>query len=699
MKASEARLLDLLQQAFQFCIPIYQRTYSWREFECRQLWHDILRAGSPGVTGHFVGSIVYVEAGLSITARKSPLLVIDGQQRLTSITLLLSALAAALDTLPEEKQEPIEGFSPVKIRHYYLLNPLETGSRREKLILTQSDNDTLHTFVHQHPLPVNSSVRIKANYEFFARQITELGDNLSVLCNGLSKLLVVEIALSREHDNPQLIFESMNSTGRELTQADLIRNFLLMGLEPEVQQQLYDHYWRQMEVEFGQEAYGASFDGFVRHYLTLKTGEIPNINAVYDAFKAYMRRADVADGGVESLVADLRRFAGYYCAMALGREKDSQLGEAFHDLRELKVDVAYPLLLELYADWKAGSLVRDEFLGALRLLESYVFRRAICNIPTNSLNRTFGQLARSLDKEHYLRSIEAHLLSLPSYRRFPGDDEFQRDLMLRDLYNMRNRSYWLRRLENYGTKERAPVENYSIEHIMPQNERLSTAWREMLGDDWERIHREKVHTLGNLTLTGYNSQYGDRPFSEKRDMVGGFRQSPLRLNRGLGDVMEWNEAAIDARAETLAKRACEVWASPPASSQPPPEPRLRQSYDVSDYPQLAAADLRSLFNALQREILALDPCVTEEFLKHYVSYKAESTVVLVVPQKRQLLLNINIPYASLHDPEKMARDVSDVGRWGAGEAQVALGSLSELPYVLGLIRQALEQQLGSPIDA
>lgn len=697
MKASEARLLDLLQQAFQFSIPIYQRTYSWREHECRQLWNDVLRAGSPGIAGHFLGSIVYVESGLAQAAKRVPLLVIDGQQRLTSITLLLAALADSLDERAEDRQEPVEGFSPIKIRHYFLQNPLESGTRRDKLVLTQTDRDTLNALIHQHPMPANRSVRVAENYEYFRHQIATLGNDLSVLCQGLAKLLVVDIALSREHDNPQLIFESMNSTGRELTQADLIRNFVLMGLEPERQTYLYEHYWRQMELEFGQEAYGEYFDDFVRHYLTLKTGEIPNINAVYDAFRAYVRRPDVAAAGIDGLVADLRTYARYFCAMALGREQDPELAIAFQELRELRVDVAYPLLLELYSDWKQGILSRSDFANALQLIESYVFRRAVCAIPTNSLNRTFASFARALDKGSYFASIEKHLLSLPSYRRFPRDEEFSRAFAERDLYNMRNRSYWLRRLENYGNKERAPVENYTIEHIMPQNERLSVAWREMLGPEWERVHRDKVHTLGNLTLTGYNSEYSDRAFLEKRDMLGGFRQSPLRLNRGLGNVERWDEAAIAARASDLANQACEVWPSPRASSAPTPSTYRRQNYDILDYPQLAPGPVRDLFDALQREILALDACVTEEFLKHYIAYKAESTIVNVVPQKRQLLLNISIPFASLHDPMGKARDVSEIGRWGNGEAQIALASASEVPYVVGLVRQALEQQLGSSI--
>ncbi len=378
--------------------------------------------------------------------------------------------------------------------------------------------------------PKGYSLRVTENFSLFESWISARAGDLVPVCKGLAKLVVVDIALDRDNDNPQLIFESMNSTGRELSQADLIRNFILMGLEPKLQTHLYEQFWRPMEVDFGQDAYSTHFDGFMRHYLTVKTGDIPNVREVYEAFKAYARSPSTAQAGVEALVADIRAFSRYFCAMALGTEADLDLKQAFHDLRELRVDVAYPFLLELYRDYTTGMLSVADFLAAARLVEAYVFRRAICNIPTNSLNKTFATFTKALKKDRYLESIQAHLLGLPSYRRFPNDDEFRRDLQTRDLYNFPRRSYWVRRLENQGRKERVAVDEYTIEHILPQNENLSSAWKFELGAEWERIRQTWLHTLGNLTLTGYNSEYSDRPFTEKRDMDGGFKESPLKLN-------------------------------------------------------------------------------------------------------------------------------------------------------------------------
>ena len=516
MKATEANLLAFLKKSEQFVIPIYQRTYSWAEVECQQLWSDIIRAGSnDDISAHFIGSVVYIEKGLYQVSGHSPLLVIDGQQRLTTISLIIEALARAL-----ADQEPLPGFSARKLRNYYLLNPDEDGDLRYRLLLTQTDRQSLLAIVDQKDYPNEVSLRLKDNFEFFQQKVEDLGDDISILCKGLAKLVVVDISLSRDQDNPQLIFESMNSTGRELSQADLIRNFILMGLKPADQTQLYNDHWHPMESSFGQEAYAKHFDGFMRHFLTVKTGELPKIREVYEAFKAYSRKPEIAEAGVDALLADVHTYSRHYCAMALGQEPDQVLSVAFRDLRELKVDVAYPLLLELYQDYSMGEFGRDEFIDAVRMIESYVFRRAACNIAANSHNNTFASLVKALKKEQCLDSLKANFLLLPSYRRFPGDEEFRRELKMRDLYNFRSSSYWLRRLENDDRKERVSVDEFTIEHILPQNEELSQEWQDSLGPEWQRIQETYLHTLGNLTLTGYNAEYSDHFFTQKRDMKG-----------------------------------------------------------------------------------------------------------------------------------------------------------------------------------
>ncbi len=657
------------------------------------------------VQAHFIGSIVYVERGLSSVTSQEALLVIDGQQRLTTTSLFIAALAEHFEA--EGLPELLDAFSAKKLRNYYLLNPDEEGEQHYKLILSQTDKDTLLAILQKAPKPAQVSSRILENYELFKQLIADNKSELESICQGLAKLVIVDVSLDRAQDNPQLIFESMNSTGLELSQADLIRNFILMGLVPRLQTELYKNYWRPMELAFGQAAYVEHFDAFMRHYLTAKTGEVPNLRDVYVAFKRFA----LVFGDARTLVADIHAYASYYCAIALGAEPDTSLKQAFHDLRELKVDVSYPFLLDVYHDLKQARISVSEVHEIVRLVESYVFRRTICGIPPNSLGRIFAGLAKTIRKDRYLESVQATFILFPSYRRFPDTAEFEQKIKLKDLYNFRSRNYWPRRLENHERKERVIVEEYSIEHVMPQNEFLSQEWQTELGSDWQRVQRDWLHTLGNLTLTGYNSEYSDRAFSYKRNLVTdaagnpvGLAHSPLKLNRGFGQVKEWNEKAIKDRADRLAAEASKVWAAPHLTEEVlnvyrPEAINPGQQYSLNDHPHLLSGAMQEVFTVLRQSILALDPCVCEEFLKRYVAYKAETNFVDLVPQAKRLLLALNMSFADIEDPKALCRNVSEISHWGNGEVEISLKSKDELPYVMGLIRQAFDRQMGDPQDA
>lgn len=696
MKAKEARLLEFLKNTPQFVIPIYQRTYSWKEKECQQLWDDVLRSGyNDNIKAHFIGSVVYVNKGLYSVSDQTPLLLIDGQQRITTITLLIAALTEVIGD-----QEPIEDFSRAKLKGYYLTNPLESGEKFHKLILSQTDDKSLKAIIHGNQQPDDKSIRVVENYEFFKSKLEKLGD-LKPICKGLAKLMVVDISLDREQDNPQLIFESMNSTGKELSQADLIRNYILMGLEPTHQTHLYEQYWRPMELAFGQQAYSDYFDSFMRHYLTVKTREIPKIGEVYEMFKEYSMQPAVVNKGFEELVKDIKNHAMYFCNFVLGKEKDEDLKLAFKDLRELKVDVAYPLLLELYSDFSQGLLTHDEFLSAVRIIESYVFRRTICEIPTNSMNKTFARMGMGLRKDRYLESLMASFLLLPSYRRFPGDDEFHRKIQTKDVYNFRSKSYWLRRMENFGRKERVLVDDYTIEHIMPQAdnkaEKLPEVWRIELGDEWERVWETYRHTLGNLTLTAYNSEYSNHAFQEKCNHPYGFKFSPLKMNEGIVAEKQWNEAAIQRRAKKLADKATLIWRKVELTAdiieayKPQVDPTTE--YSLADHPYLLTGKMAELYQVFRKSVLELDPCVTEEVKKLYVAFKAETNFVDVVPQAKRLRLSLNMPFTEIDDPRGLCKDVTNLGRWGNGDVEVGLDNLDDIPHVMALVAQAFERQI------
>lgn len=703
MKAVDSSLLSLLKKSSQFVVPIFQRQYSWTESECAQLWNDVVQAGSnQEYNAHFTGSIVYVADGSSTITSSSPHLIIDGQQRVTTVSLLLSALANQLDERIGNSDELLEGFSARKIRDRYLMDPNEDGDKRFKLLLSAGDRAAFKSIVAGHELDGIADSRLVANFKYFESKLRDTDELLIRVCKGLDKLVVVDVKLERGVDNPQLVFESMNSTGKKLSQADLIRNFVLMDLPPTVQTDLYEQYWRPMELLFvGAE--DEHFDAFMRHYLTIQTGQIPRIGDVYDAFKAYALSTATQGIEITELVKLLHKQAMHYSRIALGKETNPALRPCFSDLEQIKADVVIPFVLRLYNDFEELKLELDDFVAILQMTVSYVFRRVICRIPTNSLNKTFAGFNAHVDVDNYVESVAAHFLSLQSYRAFPTDEEFELHLTTSDVYNFRRRAYLLRSLENYGRKEKVSIEEYTIEHILPQNPELKPEWQQELGPQWRSIQEKYLHTLGNLTLTAYNSEMSDHPFTTKRDIEGGFGSSPLALNKGLGSLDSWGPEEIESRARRLALTATQIWARPVVSA----EVIARYSKDTviegSTYQLEAHANLFvspqriALFEQLNRSLLGLDPAVYREVRKQYIAYKAETNFVDVVPQKGNLVLSINVPAGELIDSRLIARDVSQIGRWGNGSYEVELNEDSDFDYVLGLVRQAFERQLGTEI--
>ena len=689
MKADETNLLKFMNGPKQFLIPIYQRTYSWTLKECRQLWNDIIKAGKDdSISGHFIGSIVYIEKGLYQISAIPKFLVIDGQQRLTTISLLLSALSKAL-----EQKGSIGEINSEKIKNYYLLNKEEEGELKHKLVLTKSDKETLFKIIDSKELSKEDAQRLVDNYKFFEEQIAK--NDIEKVYHGIAKLILIDVSLDRDRDNAQLIFESLNSTGLELTQADLIRNYILMGFPREEQEKLYKDFWFPMEKSFGHAEYSELFDRFMRDYLTIKTGKIPNIKDVYSAFKIYAQNFEK----LEELVASVYKYSKYFVNIALEKEEDPEIKSLFSDINTLKVDVSYPFLLNVYEDFKQNIISKEEFLQILKYVESYVFRRAICGIPTNSLNKTFANLYKEIEKENYLESFKAALLLKDSYRRYPRNNEFKQELLIKDVYNFRSRNYLLRKLENHDRKEVVDVEGYTIEHIMPQKEGLSDAWKKELGEKWKEVHEKYLHTIGNLTLTGYNLELSFKSFKEKRDMKGGFADSPIRLNNSLANLEHWNETEILNRAKILIEMAIKIWPCPELDDEiikkykKVEETKLEKEYSIEDHPYLKNdSPMRSLFNELRKRILNLDSSVTEEILKLYIAYKTTTNFVDVVPQKSKLRLSLNMRFDEINDLKGLCRDVTDKGRWGNGDVELGISSFDELDYAMYLIKQAYNKR-------
>ncbi|GAA8896372.1 hypothetical protein HpEKA22_13160 [Helicobacter pylori] len=498
--------------------------------------------------------------------------------------------------------------------------------------------------------------------------------------------------LKEEKDDPQLIFESMNSKGVELTQTDLIRNYIVMETEVEKQEDFYNQYWRAMEEDFKQSEKQSKredlFDKFVRHYLTIKIGKTPNEKRVYEAFKDYQQKEEIE---IEDLLKDLQKYCGYFCRIVFKKEADKDLNKALSFLVDLEMDVVYPLLLELYSDYKDGVLSKQDFIPIIALTESYICRRAVCGLGSKGLNKIFSSFTKKINKDQYLESIEAHFLSLEKTTgKFPKDSEFKDSFITIDFYKFKKNKYFLERLENFDTKEPVDTQKCNIEHIMPQT--LNLEWERDLGKNFQAIHEKYLNTIGNLTLTGYNQEYGNKSFQEKQGMEKGFKDSPLRLNQGLRDLESFGEEEIKKRAKDLADLALKIWTYPKLDAETL-EKHKPKEYDLSRYK--FSPHSRELFDILSKEIKALDERITEKFNQEYISYMFDKNFVDIVVQNKDLKLYLNMPFNELQDEKNLARDMTNKGHLGNGDIEIKLETKENIPYCLGLIKQVLEKQMGS----
>jgi uncharacterized protein with ParB-like and HNH nuclease domain/predicted transport protein len=698
MKAEDTLVTNLLEGAKQFIVPIFQRDYSWGTKHCQQLWKDVIRVGSdPKVKGHFLGSVVYVAAEDN-TATITRWLLIDGQQRMTTLTLLLIALRDQINQA--QGNEDVDGgdavSTPEELDDYYLRNRHGKGDRRHKLHLRRADHDTLIALLDGKDIPDTASERVKENF-LFLRDLVAQADVQTVYA-GIKKLVVVDVSLTRGQDDPQMIFESLNSTGVDLTQADLIRNFVLMRLDESSQTQLYEEHWQPIEQAFGRR-YRTEFDKFVKDFLTLQMRPGTPLKAaeIYHEFRSYFSRT-VDKRGVDGILSDLRRFGTYYTAFSLGQEKQPALKESFARLRSL-IEVASPVVLTLY-DYhdRAKTLSADEFVEAIELLESFVFRRSVCDMQTRSLGQIFASLAYRITENQPLLSLKVALYRQGKKRRFPTDAEFREALETRDVYDMRICFFLLDRLENFS-KERIDTSNFSIEHVMPQNEDLRPEWRAMLGADWQVIQETWLHRLGNLTLTGYNSTYSDRPFTEKKTIAGGFNDSPLRLNKFIREQSTWDASTIEQRGKQLAEKAIAVWrplvVDPLAVKQRELEEHkaLAANYKIEN---LELDDVaKKLLEALQPQIQALGTDVVELPNDRSVIYRVFDFVVEVIPRKQRLSLLLNLDFADCEDPSGNARDATEfafiIGATEVGGVLYNLDSEDDVPAAINVVRQAYER--------
>lgn len=702
MRAKETNFLKLMESQFnQYIVPIYQRTYSWGEKQCQVLWEDIIKISKKKKSDrHFIGSTVcYKTDEIDLPGQIKKEIIIDGQQRITTLSLLMIAIARTYEKIRQENVATV-------IRKNYLINEDGKDKEKYKLLPTNQDKETYLALIDgtENELK-NPSKPVLDAFNLF---MSLLDNDIEALQNayvGLQKLDLVYIGLSSESDNPQLIFESMNSTGLKLTQGDLLRNYLLLDLDFEEQEELYKKYWRPIELDFGVEAYKEKFDYFLRDYLTMKERRTTiRLDSSYDEFKAYHEESKKTK---EEALADLRKFAKYYAKIYKCNDEDEELNELWKELKIQRVEVANPFLIQVYNDYEntkednSINLSKNDFIDIVKAINSYVYRRYVCNIPTNSLNKTFALLGDNIEKENYKESVFAALLLMEDYKEFPSNEEFEKAFIKKDVYTGRLRNYTLVNLENYShEKDKMSFENkdVTIEHVLPENKNLKPYWRNALGENWQELQREYVHTIGNLTFSNraYNSEMQDYSFEDKMQVKGGIKYSNYRLSDDIAKSFKWDIDEIISRSKRLAKDALDIWKRPELSNDIMKKYRnnikaeKNQYENMEHYPEMKK-EIKEKYEELDKRILELDENIQRVYTKHYVAYKFDySNFVEIIIYKWSINVLLDVSFDNIIDERELCEDISNIGSWGTGDVQIKVRNDADIDYIIGLIKQSLD---------
>lgn len=565
MKASEVKLDRFLAQPdTQFIIPVYQRNYDWTIVQCKQLLDDIILVGGDDKQGsHFIGSIVYIHDDVYSVSGIRELSVIDGQQRLTTVTLMyISIIRIAMETGNQHLFN--------RVHETYLINKFAKDEEKLKLRPTENNDKALKYLLQNDPSgEYHEYSRLIDNFNYLRNRIT--ADNLDVIIQGLSKLVFVEISLERDRDDPQKIFESLNSTGLELSQSDLIRNYILMGLKHKDQLKIYDNYWKHIELNATHDETNANrVSDFIRDFLTFENRDIPNKGKVYLEFKKKYTFPDV--DVLEKVISKIKKYSHHYNKFINPQiEPDIDIRNQLIQINKLEVNVVYPFMLEVYNDYISSVINKTTLIEVLELIQSFTWRRFVLGLPTNALNKIFMRLYEDIETSDYVSSLQKSLIKKKSSQRFPRDKEVISTLKERDMYGIqtKNRSYFLERLENFENREFVKIDDnpdITIEHIFPQNP--EPKWKVQLGEEqFTQIKEKYLNTIANLTLSGNNGKLGNKYFTEKRDMneegkEQGYKYSRLWLNKHLASLDKWDVAEIEKRYSIISERFLKIWPYP-----------------------------------------------------------------------------------------------------------------------------------------
>lgn len=564
MKVDKGQMMQFLSaRRVVFKMPLYQRAYSWTKEECCGLFNDLIRVAT-SKREHFIGPVVHSDGAFSLTQVCS-CQIIDGQQRITTIYLLLLAMYRFLMEQTDEGSIALAQ----SLKEYLLVDNREIDEfstiQDLKLQLTDFDNQQLLRLLKNPFNPPKESHLIYQNFEFFYQEIRSGNLSVSELLESLERLIIVDLALERGQDDPQIMFESLNATGKGLTPGDLIQNFLFMDLDEEFQDSIYRQYWFPLASKIQQTQLGELTD-FIQQYLVLKNKkQIGNKKQLYQAFKNYFNDhcPDKNTSSVKAFVIDLAHYSNQYLYLKEITHPVKEIEEALKPLRSLNITTIVPLCLEILSYHETKKISTADTARALRLIESFIVRRFICDKPTNELPHVFLKLLKNLQPVDFKVQFEQAFMRFKGNQIFPRDEEFKACLLTKPLYSdLKYCQHLLRAIINRHSREILNIKDFTIEHIMPQTTNLRKEWIEALGDDWKETHETYVHTIGNLTLTRYNSEMGTKSFKEKKYMSGGFNDSICWLNKILVDVEVWNKESILNRGMQIGMECCQIWDIP-----------------------------------------------------------------------------------------------------------------------------------------
>lgn len=563
MKANELQIINFLQAPnVQFVIPVYQRNYDWKNAECKELLNDIISVETENRGTHFIGSIVFIHEGTYSTSEVKELVIIDGQQRLTTINILYVALYRFAKE--NSKTQDADRLYNMFLTNQYVQN------ESSKLKLKQTDTNSLafKAIMLGTQNEFGTFSNVIENYNYFRSCINE--DNFELILKGLNRLIFVEISLERDKDDPQRIFESLNSTGLDLSQSDLIRNFILMDLPPKDQNRIFETIWNPIEENAKDIVKQSSLvSEFIRDYLTLRNKKIPNKNKVYAEFKSLY--ANKKEDAYHQELENIKSLSVHYKKLVNpSTVTDTNIRKELEYINRLEINVAYPFLLQVFEDAENGLLSKEDLIKILKLIQSYAWRRFVVGLPTNALNKIFMSLYAEVDTEEYYDSIAKFLLKKKGSSKFPTNEDLRTALKDKDLYNTqpKNRNYLFEMLENYNNREYVNTNNehITIEHIFPRNP--NSDWSTDLSSEEYFLFKEKyVNTIGNLTLSGNNGSLSNKSFLAKKEMnkegnEQGYNYSRLWLNSYLKSLDSWNVSNYEERLNIIYERFLKIWEYP-----------------------------------------------------------------------------------------------------------------------------------------